>query len=121
MGSVRAALRAGTYPANMVAPNMLAIAAAIETGSAVVSPNSRLVIQRPESSAQGRPIETPIPTSHKVSRSIIQITPVFEAPRAIRIPISLVLRIAVFAPIPRPSERSAIIRNPGLFRSVRAA
>ena len=62
MGSIRDALRAGKYAASAAAIKIVDVAIAVAIGSADVSPNNLLAINRPSASALVKPIAIPIAT-----------------------------------------------------------
>src|SRR5207249_11919274 len=72
IGSVREALRAGIYPATAATANINTVAADNASGSAAVSPKSRLEINFDAPNTAGRPIAAPTTTISNVSRKTSQ-------------------------------------------------
>src|SRR5262249_46054530 len=92
IGSTRAALRAGRYPAKAATLSSSNVAAAIVDGSFGLNPKSKVEAVCVAASDANSPTATPATTSANASRNTSQMTFPRRAPSAIRMPISFVRR-----------------------------
>src|SRR5258708_35945376 len=113
IGSTLAALRAGSSAASAATTIISMDAIEMVAGSVGLTPNNNPEMSRDATSANGTPMAMPASTSNKLSRSTIPSMLARVAPSASRMPISLVLRAAVYDITPyNPRQASRTAKRP---------
>src|SRR5579872_988727 len=96
IGSTREARCAGRKPATAATPRRIEEETITAAGSFADTPNSMPVTSLPPANATGTAMAMPIEISRSASPKIMRSTPLREAPKAIRTPISAVRRFTAY-------------------------